>query len=329
MPPRLSHRFRLRVRVREQQNTYQGENEEVQNTKASRCLSGTPNGECYVLFYLSVVDNSVSGNGAVYNCDILRDHTKVVHGSEHDLESLFYVLIWICTNQAGPNGLPRTDLQFDKDIPVLNWIDPARSYRQVAQEKVGQCAVSKIFESDILSFYHGYFEDLKECSRQLRVLFFNNMEKKATHDEMLVIFQDSLANLPEEPVVVTPIDEHPALFFQPITTKSTPTSLKSVDEDEYEDEDEDVDVDKRSEGEAEDSDGEPVEGNVDDKDIDEYPVYSDDDKENVFGIPRTNTLAHHVGVRDAPILKRKRDDAYAEVRAEGSSRRPRTLSESH
>jgi len=139
---------------------------------------------------------------------------------------------------------------------------------------------------------------LKECSRQLRVLFFNKMEKKATHDEMLAIFQDSLANLPEEPVVVTPIDEHPALLFQPVITKSTPTSLKGVDEDEYEDEDEDVD--ERSAGEAEDSDGEPVEGNVDDKDIDEYPVYSDDDKENVFGIPRTNTLAHHVGVRDAP-----------------------------
>ena len=155
------------------------------------------------------------------------------------------------------------------------------------------------------------------------------MEKKATHDEMLTIFQDSLANLPEEPVVVTPLDEHPALLFQPVITKSTPTSLKGVDEDEYEDEDEDVDVDKRSEGEAEDSDGEPVEGNVDDKDIDEYSVYSDDDNENVFGIPRTNTLAHHVGVRDAPILKRKRDDAYAEVRAEGSRRRPRTLSESH
>jgi hypothetical protein len=98
-----------------------------------------------------------------------------MHGSEHDLESLFYILIWICTNQAGPHGLPRMDLQFDKDIPVLDWIVPARSYRQVAQDEVGQCAFSKIFVSDILLFYHGYFEDMQQRTTRA---FFQQYGKK-------------------------------------------------------------------------------------------------------------------------------------------------------
>ena len=131
----------------------------------------------------------------------------------------------------------------------------------------------------------------------------------------------------------------------PVITKSTRTSLKRKDEykddhDVDEDVDEDGDIhggdgdgDKKSEGgqeetelsAPEDSDGD-IELNVEDEDTAEYS----DEKEDAFGIPHTNTLAHDVGVRDAPILKRKRDDAYTEVtseRAEGSSRHPRIPSD--
>jgi hypothetical protein len=141
-------------------------------------------------------------------CKILRNNTNISHGPEHDLESLFYVFMWICTTQAGPSSLSRKDL-CDAETPLLKWNDPSLEFTHVADFKLAKCGIAHVFESDILKHYHNYFEDLKGCSRQLRELFFppNGRETKPTHEDVLNIFHQTLEALSKGVPKVTPSDD--------------------------------------------------------------------------------------------------------------------------
>ncbi len=52
--------------------------------------------------------------------EILEGEGKTtVHSYYHDLESLFYILIWVCTMYSGPNGAVR-DKTFNYKESVLS-----------------------------------------------------------------------------------------------------------------------------------------------------------------------------------------------------------------
>ena len=283
---------------------------------------------------------------------ILRNHTKVVHGPEHDLESLFYIFLWICINYAGPHGEVRKDFPSKQEIPVLKWIDPEKSFRDIAEAKLGQCSYPSVFRTDILSFFHGYFEDLKECSKQLRTLFFTDLEKRVTHDEVLAIFQDTLKKLSEEHPN-TPTDKHLVLPL-PSSPHQTQSSLEAMykdvdkpedeqgdedkpdddqpeDEEEIEDDDEpedDVEEPKAEEHGQHQSDEISFRWNVSDEDGGDYPIYDDS---AVLGDPSESALPYLSGIPDDLNLKRKRDDVFSQVASEkikGQRRRLRRLSDS-
>lgn len=79
-----------------------------------------------------------------------------IHTIAHDLESLFYVVLWICTYYSGPRGKRR---KFDK-LPQLElWIELSAS--ALAAQKRGQL---DDFE-DILKEIDPYFNDIKDVLR--------------------------------------------------------------------------------------------------------------------------------------------------------------------
>ncbi len=43
---------------------------------------------------------------------LLHAGTKFSHDYHHDLESLFYVICWICTMYSGPNGKMRKESEY-------------------------------------------------------------------------------------------------------------------------------------------------------------------------------------------------------------------------
>ncbi len=71
---------------------------------------------------LSILNSllAIEGNTSVHgDLRFSRAESTTVHSYYHDLESLFYVLIWVCTMYSGPRGALR-DKTFDYKKSVLS-----------------------------------------------------------------------------------------------------------------------------------------------------------------------------------------------------------------
>jgi hypothetical protein len=128
--------------------------------------------------------------------EILRDGPKADNRPTHDLESLFYVLLWICSNYSGPNNAVREDKK-RKNMPIMMWVDTVLSLDQISDTKAGHISSDEYFTRRILDHYAPYFEDLKACSSELRCLF-TTSDVDVTHNAMLVILRRTLLQLKPE-----------------------------------------------------------------------------------------------------------------------------------
>ena len=124
---------------------------------------------------------------------ILFEGIKMPHCPTHDLESLFYILIWVCAMYEGPRNQERA---FDNrdNPPLSSWYDNnADGLGFNADAKSRHCLSLKQFNARILNYFHPYFDDLKECCHTLWCLFFSDVGREAraviSHDDMCKILQ--------------------------------------------------------------------------------------------------------------------------------------------
>ncbi len=108
--------------------------------------------------------------------DILEGEKNTVHNYHHDLESLFYVLIWVCTMYSGPNGVVR-DKTFNYKESVLSvWngemIGKGRHFPLVAWSKRAVMMNPLPFNNQILTNFSPYFDPIKEDIEKLRNVLF-------------------------------------------------------------------------------------------------------------------------------------------------------------
>jgi hypothetical protein len=145
-------------------------------------------------------------------CDVLRANksSPFFQTVQHDLESFFYVLIWICVRYCGPNNAVR---HFPPAVvrpdgwaarnPLDDWF--AEDLQVVANSKCSQMMIS--FEST-LDWVDPYFEDLVVCIRRFRDVLFDEAtmpakdvfacsKSTATYEKVIAALQESLADLPE------------------------------------------------------------------------------------------------------------------------------------
>lgn len=94
----------------------------------------------------------------------------VVHRYYHDLESLFYVLCYICCVCAGPNGTFRKDFDiFDTDLK--KWFGKrGQSEVDIGKAKRETVDSDEALETSILTNFHSYFDPLKPYITELRWL---------------------------------------------------------------------------------------------------------------------------------------------------------------
>ena len=92
---------------------------------------------------------------------------------KHDLESVFYVFLWLCTVISGPHFKPRASKFFAFDgLPLYSWFSED-NLRNNAFAKSGQINVPFAFEWSILDNSHIYFgDDFKRCAREFRDLLY-------------------------------------------------------------------------------------------------------------------------------------------------------------
>ncbi|EJD07238.1 uncharacterized protein FOMMEDRAFT_130475 [Fomitiporia mediterranea MF3/22] len=112
-----------------------------------------------------------SGTSCFMSVDVLRalgDDLNIRHRAHHDLESLFYVLCWVCTICSGPN---RTYNHCLEDTIVDSWVggnplEPEMS-RLLSTDKYLLLTYDFWFERNVIAHIQPYFADLIPCIREL------------------------------------------------------------------------------------------------------------------------------------------------------------------
>lgn len=128
------------------------------------------------------------------------------HEARHDLESLFYVILYICTYMCGP-GKQRLDHRVPPPsltIPVLEW-SARESRRSASRRKILHMV---LFEELVLDKLNAYWDDFKPYLRRLHAYcFFQGVTNPngLTHRDMLTILHTASSNVrePDEDVEMT------------------------------------------------------------------------------------------------------------------------------
>ncbi|KAK7032849.1 hypothetical protein R3P38DRAFT_2521209 [Favolaschia claudopus] len=125
---------------------------------------------------------------------ILTRGSSVKQKPSDDLESFWWVLIYLCIRYAGPENTTRADYvatiksfpPFDEDQTKA---DPTGRLKRHLLSAKG------LVESEILPYFTLYFEDLKPCILELRDAFKRN-KYKFSYDDMLDVLRRTRDALP-------------------------------------------------------------------------------------------------------------------------------------
>ena len=264
---------------------------------------------------------------------ILQAGAKTPHRSTHDLESIFYVLVWICTMYTGPWDQERVFRRLEH-TPLLSWCQHSTGgLSEIGDVKLGHCSTQEPFIDRILNNFTPYFDDLKPCCLQLRELFFASPRADVKHDEMRDILQKALNELNPELLPKNPVTISSA--FADAAYRSGHQLEVQEEADEEVEEEADEEVEEEADEEVEEEADEEVEEEMDEEteeEVEKEPIGSDDDMEVEVGSDRdtegedeeekmTVTLLYKPDVRGHAFQRRVRS-ASPVVRSSSPLARP-------
>jgi hypothetical protein len=129
------------------------------------------------------------------------------HSAKHDLESLFYVLLYISTLYSGPQQkMGAAELrQAHSSVPILEWVEPEafqKSFRYMGRLKISHLST---FRQSIIAKISPFFRPIEPGLFLLKDTifpfdgedtYFNN---KITHNAMIDIFDLIIADIDAPP----------------------------------------------------------------------------------------------------------------------------------
>jgi hypothetical protein len=152
--------------------------------------------------------------------ELLMEGNDVTLRPSHDLESLFYVLIYLCTNLAGPNTpRPLEELLIFTSLPIAAWFISETSFEALGTGKLG---LAHAFQKRVVDRFSPYFTDIKPCVTELFHAMYPSgpqIKSSLTHDKMIKIFTTTLEKLPStdryisEVPVNTKTRKHPLCIY--------------------------------------------------------------------------------------------------------------------
>jgi hypothetical protein len=117
----------------------------------------------------------------------LKDGKKFCHDICHDLESIFYVLIWVCCHMDGPE-MERND---PFSLPIREWCNMNSKLHKVGLIKLSHLAN---FEDSILKHFTPYWADFRPFMRRLKSAFWPTSfetPNSITSEKMLKILREA------------------------------------------------------------------------------------------------------------------------------------------
>lgn len=140
------------------------------------------------------------------------------HQPKHDLESLFYVLLTLCSYTTGPGRLRDHIATVDEPSVCLNeWWNLANNRHELARNKAGLLSCIDI---NITSRFPPYWNDFRPVVEELRMALWpeaipvQSQANKATHEAFLKIFMKARDRYSQEPETSRPLE------FAPMTTST-------------------------------------------------------------------------------------------------------------
>ena len=131
--------------------------------------------------------------------DILLGPDEIQHEPRFDLESIFYVLVYLCINLKGPENRIRSNVEMAnfRSFPVAEWFTSEGSFRRLGRVKLSQL---QTFEDSILPYIAPYFYDLIPCIKKFHKALCpggDSRKSPITHHQVITIFEETLVLLPE------------------------------------------------------------------------------------------------------------------------------------
>ncbi|KAJ6511327.1 hypothetical protein C8R47DRAFT_730792 [Mycena vitilis] len=121
---------------------------------------------------------------------LLKGEELPEHEPRHDLESLLYVLIWVCVHYAGPCDVARQNFDI-YESPLSDWVSGA-THKAIGKMKRSTMMDDDLWEGEVLETFAPYFEPLKACASAWKQLY---VEKKLTYDAVLDVLRTALDSL--------------------------------------------------------------------------------------------------------------------------------------
>jgi hypothetical protein len=142
---------------------------------------------------------------------LLCEADEIQHEPRFDLESLFYVLIYLCINLKGPDNRvrPTKDMTEFRSFPVAEWFKSEGSFRRLGRTKLSQL---QTFDISIVPYISPYFMVLIPCIKDFyKALcpFGDARNSPITHHQVINIFEETLTSLPESEVLPLDIFQAP------------------------------------------------------------------------------------------------------------------------
>ncbi|KAH8109271.1 hypothetical protein DFH11DRAFT_1731203 [Phellopilus nigrolimitatus] len=137
---------------------------------------------------LDVLDSDADGN------------PRVAHAYYHDLESVFYILCWICTILKGPNNDEREHFNFAaSEIGMWAGLDMDNANLEDIQLKK-EYTIKHLsrFKSNVLGQFSPYFKDLHPCLLAMRRVLFVRTEVRPHKREKGKAVLDAWAAMSKE-----------------------------------------------------------------------------------------------------------------------------------
>ena len=125
--------------------------------------------------------------------------SEVTNAAQHDLETLFYIFVWICSLYAAPRVIRNFDKGSASDsIIILKW-NKVKDSKEVGEIKRSHLSYGG---NKVAACFTPYFASLRGCCVQLlNVIFPKGSEARTdycaslnpvTHDQIITIFKAAL-----------------------------------------------------------------------------------------------------------------------------------------
>ncbi len=136
---------------------------------------------------------------------------EVTHRVLHDMESFFWVLVYICLTREGPGGARRGDLSKNEALMMVVYhLFDSPDKENLAESKRSMFAHPDHFEKFVLCHLTKYFEPLRDLLLKwwhLLVLLYRLHGTKKEHDYLERILHELVLHLIEEALGTLPKEE--------------------------------------------------------------------------------------------------------------------------